>query len=96
MILFTVLMAYAVYAEHSGEARAMEFCATVKIGENADAILERAISAGADMRQTRWRLPQNDDQYLPVTFTGVTPMSKHICWIRATTAVKSFEYVYLD
>jgi hypothetical protein len=96
VIFLTVLMAYAAYAEHSGEVRAMAFCATVKIGENLDAILERALSAGADTRQTRWMSPQNDDRQLPVTFTGFTPLSRHICWIKANTAVKNFHYVYLD
>lgn len=94
--LVVALVAYAAYTEHNAKRLATEFCGSVKVGENADLLFKRAIASGADQRQTRWFAPLNEDRWLPVTFTGFTPLSRHICSVKAATTVKSFEYVYLD
>ena len=96
VVLVIALVAYAVYAESSAERRAKNFCQSVQVGENANGLLERAKAEGADERQTRWFTPMDEDRWLPVTFTGFTPLSRHICSIKATNTVKSAMYVYLD
>jgi hypothetical protein len=96
VLLVIALVVYAAYAEWSGERKAKEFCATVKIGENADALLERAQSSGANERLTRWNKVSIQERWLPVTFTGFTPLSRHTCSVRALENVTSFKYIYLD
>ncbi len=95
-LLAIALLVYAAYAERTGERKAKEFCSTVKIGENANALVERAKSNGADERQTRWNRASDGERSLLVTFTGFTPISRHICSVRATENVTSVEYFYLD
>ena len=96
VVLVVALVAYALYAESGAERRARAFCQSVRVGESANGLLERARAAGADERQTHWYTPKDEDRWLPVTFLGFTPLSRHMCSIKATSTVMSAEYVYLD
>jgi hypothetical protein len=95
-LVFGLLLGYAAYSERSASGRAEAFCQTISAGSDASTLLRLAIAQGADTRQTRW--VQDDAQdHLPVTFTGVTPMSRHICWIKAVKGrVVSARVAYLD
>ncbi len=94
LILLTV--GYAVYAEHAAKSRAQDFCSALSVGASAEPLLETAKSKGADARHSRWIQRDGADRWLPVTFVGLAPFSRHICSVDATDAIKSFKYVYLD
>jgi hypothetical protein len=96
IVLGAGLISYAGYAEHTAMRKAIEFCSSIRIGEKADTLLERARASGAHERLTYWIEPRDEDRWLPVTFTGFTPFSRHICSIKATNIVTKFKYVYLD
>lgn len=97
ILLFIALGGYAAYSENRAEKHANRFCADHKIGEEVKGLLEKAIAAGADERRTKWRTVQNEDDSLAVIFTGATPISRHICSIRAVDGkIKEIEYAYLD
>jgi hypothetical protein len=91
------LIAYAWYAEERAENKARLFCETEKEGASTENLMGRAIEAGADARQTRWFKRSGEPDWLPVTFTGALPLSRHICSIRSTDGkLSEARYVYLD
>lgn len=96
VLLVIALVTYAAYAEKNGEQKARDFCSKVKIGEKADTLLERAKLSGANERHTRWVQVPNEERWLPITFIGFTPISRHICSVRASEYVTGVKYVYLD
>lgn len=96
LLLLIVFFAYATYAEMRAEQNARDFCSAVKIGEKADALLEAAKSSGADERRTRWLQAPNEEKRLAVTFTGFTPISRHICSVSVSEHVTSAQYIYID
>lgn len=96
LISVTAFGAYVGHVEHRAKNLALEFCRSVQVGQNADALLEQARSMGADDRMTRWSDVREGGRWLPVTFTGFTPFSRHICSIDATSHVTSLRYAYLD
>ena len=96
VVVIAVLVAYAAYSEYKAERSAVEFCASVSVGEDAEKLLAKATASGADRQQTRWRTSTDEDPWLPVTFTGATPLSRHICSIKAKGTIKSYHYVYID
>jgi hypothetical protein len=91
-----VFVAYAEVAEHRAEEHARAFCDATRVGENADSVFARATKADADQRQTRWIETAGQPRWLAVTFTGFTPISRHICSVEAGDIVKQARYVYLD
>ncbi len=95
VVFVVALVAYAAYTERSAEQMAKEFCSTIKTGEKVSELLERTKFSGANERQTRWH-GSNGNRWLAVTFTGFTPLSRHICSVRAAETVASAKYVYLD
>jgi hypothetical protein len=44
----------------------------------------------------QWIPVSDEERWLAVTFTGFTPISRHICSIKANESVTSVQYVYLD
>ena len=96
VIVFGLFIGYIAYSEHSSSDKAAKFCRPIAVGSSISGIFERAISQGADTRQTKWFVADAYDQ-LPVTFTGATGLSRHICWISAKDGrVVSRKVVYLD
>lgn len=91
-----VLAGYAGVAEYRAEKHARAFCDATRVGEKSDSVWARARQAGADQRQTRWIEPPGEPRWLPVTFTGFTPISRHICSVKASDIVTQARYVYLD
>ena len=69
---------------------------TVRIGDSTERLSERAQPSGADERMARWIPVSDEERWLAVTFTGFTPISRHICSIKANENVTSVQYVYLD
>ena len=96
VLLFIGYVGYSAYAEGRAKDQAQAFCATVKVGDATDSLLQRAIASGADQRHTRWFSPPNEDRWLPVTYIGTPPFSRHMCSIKATNTVVSAQYSYLD
>ena len=96
VIPILVFAAYGAYRERLAKPQSVEFCASVKVGDATEGLLERAIGSGAEARLTRWRAPQNESRVLMATFVGMPPFSRHICVIRATEKVISAQYTYLD
>jgi hypothetical protein len=97
VIVFGLFIGYVAYSERSSSDKAAEFCHPIAVGSSITGILERAISLGADDRQTKWLRDSDAYDQLPVTFTGATSMSRHICWVSAKDGrVVSRKVVYLD
>ncbi|RYG85530.1 MAG: hypothetical protein EON58_22890 [Alphaproteobacteria bacterium] len=98
VLVFGLFIAYVTYSENSASGRAETFCREISIGSATSEILDRAISLGADKRQTVWfKVPHDPNDQLPVTFTGTTGVSRHICWIAGKDGhVVSRKVVYLD
>ena len=95
--LMFLALVYEGYSERVAQRRAEDFCNTVKLGSGTDGVLERAMSAGADRRQTRWFHDENGIDNLDVTYPAADPIDRHICWIRARDHhVVATKYVYLD
>lgn len=96
-LLLVLALAYIAHAESEAESRARDFCATVRPGDGTDGLAEKAWAAGADRRMTRWLKSPGAADWLPVTFTGLFPYSRHLCSIEAAAKqVTKAEYGYLD
>jgi type II secretory pathway pseudopilin PulG len=96
ILVLGVLLAYVSFSERSASKKADSFCSAVALGSDTSTLLEAAVSQGADRRHTRWFHADGHDQ-LPVTFSGATPLSRHICWVEAAQGrVVSSRVVYLD
>jgi hypothetical protein len=92
-----LLAAYAFFTERRAENKAKEFCGRMKVGSATDALVDAAIASGADERQTRWIRPIAGPSWLAATFTGLTPLSRHICSITVDNGkVVTASYSYLD
>ena len=96
VVLFVLYSAYGSYRESVAKPQAMEFCASIKVGDPADGLLERAVTSGADEHASRWRGLPVDGRTLTAVFVGLPPFSRHICSVKATDKVVSAEYIYLD
>jgi hypothetical protein len=96
VLVIGLLLGYAAFAERSASRKADDFCQAVLPGSTTSRLLDSATAHGADTRQTRWYTAQGQD-HLPVTFTGFTPLSRHICFVTAAQGrVVSGRLVYLD
>jgi len=96
VLVFGLFLGYVAYSEHSASDKAEAFCQTISAGSDASALLPSAISRGADTLQTKWLRTDGQDQ-LPITFSGATPLSRHICWVKVENGrVVSAHVVYLD
>jgi hypothetical protein len=97
VVVFGLFIGYVAYSEHSSSDKAAEFCRPIIVGSSISGVLEQAISLGADKHQTKWLRVTGAYDELPVTFTGATGMSRHICWISAKDGrVVSHKVIYLD
>lgn len=88
--------AYCSLAEKSAERKAREFCGALHAGMVVETLDVQALAAGASERQTKWVKLPYDNPWLPVTFTGAFPMSRHICSVHGSPTLVKAEYVYLD
>ncbi|WP_457098146.1 hypothetical protein [Lysobacter sp. P5_B9] len=96
VLVFGLFVGYAAFSERSASGKAEDFCRTTVPGSATAALLDSAISHGADTVHTKWYQSDGQDQ-LPVTFSGATPLSRHICWVKAAQGrVVSSRVVYLD
>ena len=99
VLLMAILGGWAAYAERHAENQAQAFCDTVAIGQKTDQLFTQALAAKADAHQTRWFQAANgrDNDWLPVTFLGVTPFNRHYCSIEARDGVVLTKAVkYMD
>ena len=99
--LVVALLAYVGYygliREPRAEAAAHAFCDTVRLGESADAVLQRAEQSEAGRRMLRWFGQADGERTLLVMFVGLPPFSRHTCSVQAQgQRVTSARYVYLD
>ena len=96
ILVFGLFLGYAAYSERAATGKAEAFCQTITAGSDASTLLDSAIAHGADTVHTKWFRTDDQDQ-LPVTFSGATPLSRHICWVKAAEGrVVSSRVVYLD
>jgi hypothetical protein len=89
------------YKEPHAQAKAKDFCASMKVGDPVDGLVERALAEGSEPAFTKWvslsdKYRTTDERQLIVIFTGLPPFSRHICDIKATTRVIDAHYVYMD
>ena len=99
---FFIWVAYgSLILEPRAEANSKEFCASVKVGDMADGLLERALAAGADSKFTKWRSLSDqyrttDERELWAMFIGMPPFSRHTCHVKSTSRVLDVRYVYMN
>lgn len=99
VVLLLVVVAFAGYAsiaESRAESTARMFCEDTRIGESMDAVFDRARAAGSDERQTRFMKLPSGERWLPVTFTGAFPLSRHVCSVHGGGVVSEFKYMHMD
>lgn len=87
---------WGTYREPIAKKEAMDFCATVKVGQSIDGIQERAIASGAVKPFARWSDEKDGTQAMLVIYVGMPPFSRHICEIKASKVVVSAQYTYMD
>ncbi len=98
-VLISIVIAqigWGMYREPIGKKNAMDFCATVKVGQSIEGIQERAIESGAAKAFAKWKTDADGSQTMLVIFVGTPPFSRHICSIKATKIVTSAEYSHMD
>ena len=96
-LMLCVLVGYVEFSEFGAERKAREFCDRIKVGESTTGILERALEHGAGSHGTQWHKTEGEPDWMAVTFTGAIPLSRHMCWLKATDGkIASSEYVYFD
>jgi len=98
-ILVVVVLAqfgWGIYREPIAKQEAIDFCATVKVGQSTDGIQERAIANGAMKSFAKWSTGTDGSQSMLVIFVGLPPFSRHICGIKANKEVISAHYRYID
>jgi hypothetical protein len=93
---FLLYLAYGMYQEPRAETKAKAFCASVKVGDATDPLVERALAEGSEPAFTKWRQVAPDERQLMVIFVGLPPFSRHICDIRAASRVLHAQYRHLD
>jgi hypothetical protein len=64
-------------------------------------LVKRALAEGSEAPFTKWvsasdKYRAADERQLIVTFTGLSPFSRHICAMKATTRVIEAHHMYLD
>ena len=96
MALGVAQMAWGIYREPIAKQQAIDFCATVKLGQATDGLVERALASGAVSAFAKWTADKDGSRVMPVIYVGMPPFSRHICQIKADKVVTSAEYVYLD
>jgi hypothetical protein len=96
VLVVVVFVAYCAFSERSAERSAREFCGALRVGMAVEPLEFRALAAGASKRQTKWIKLPDESPWLPVTFTGAFPMSRHICSVHGSPTLTKSEYVYLD
>ena len=83
--------------EHRAAERAQAFCAAALPGAGAAALQAQALAQGAHAGQTRWSPQADGSEQLWATFTGVFPLSRHICLVTARAGqVVDARLAYLD
>jgi hypothetical protein len=96
-LVFGIFLGYIAYSERSASGKVDDFCRPIAAGVDATHLAERAISLGADARHTKWYRDSKGYDQLSATFSGATPLSRHICWVTAVRGrVVSSRVVYLD
>lgn len=94
--MVAAFIAYCSVAESRAEHKARDFCAELQVGMDVGPLKLRALDAGASERQTKWIHIPDQSPWLPVTFTGAFPPSRHICSVTGSPKLVSAKYVYLD
>ena len=89
-------IAWGTYREPIAKKEAMDFCATVTIGQSIEGIQERAIASGATRPFAKWSGEKDGTQMMLVIYVGMPPFSRHICEIKASKVVLSAQYTYMD
>jgi hypothetical protein len=89
-------IAWGAYREPIAKKEAMDFCATVKVGQSIEGIQERAIASEAVRTFAKWSGGKDATQAMLVIYVGMPPFSRHICEIKASKVVLSAQYTYMD
>lgn len=87
-IVFSIFIGTARYLEHSAQTKAIQFCASMSIGTRTTQLLEQALTADADKKHTHWfHHEKTNIAWLPVTFIGIPPFSRHYCSVEARNGI---------
>ena len=84
VLAFMVYLGYCSYSERRAEKQAQQFCESIKEGDATDNLLQRALASGADSQVTVWNKGEGRADWLPVTFVGPPPFSRHLCSVYAS------------
>lgn len=92
--LVVALFAYMFYGEHRGAEQARAFCATVQVGEDPQAVTDRARQAVDPRSALAWQPPEGQPRTLEVLFKGGIPLSAHGCRVQAAEKVTGATYFH--
>jgi len=96
LLVVAAQIAWGTYREPLAKKEALEFCATVKVGQSIEGIQERAIASGAAKPFAKWSADKDGMQVMLAIYVGMPPFSRHICEIKASKVVLSAQYTYMD
>ena len=97
IVLASLIVGYAVYAEHAGEKQADDFCQQIAPGVPTAGIRERTIAFGAMTKSVEWVKDAGGKEQMLAVFNRSTPISRHICSVNAKNGrVISKRISYLD
>jgi len=97
VLMLGLLAAYAGFTERRAAEQAQAFCAAAALGMAVPGLRAQALAQGAHAGQTRWSPQADGSEQLWATFTGVFPLSRHICLVTARAGqVVEARLAYLD
>lgn len=81
VVFMLLYLGYALYAEPVAEKRATAICNSIKPGDDAAVLLQRALSDGADKTFSRI-FKGAEQEELVLTYIGTPPFSRYLCRVR--------------
>jgi hypothetical protein len=96
VLIVIAQMGWGMYREPIAKQEAIDFCATVKLGQPIEGIQERALASGAMRAFAKWTATSDGSRTMAVIYVGMPPFSRHVCTINATNVVESARYGYVD
>lgn len=83
--------------DQDAQDQAKMFCASLKPGDDASTLQERAIASGSVRSLAEWRDAGPGMHTLMVVYVGAFPMNRHICNVEESNGkVTAARYTHLD
>ncbi len=100
-LVFLAIIGGIFYVIFSVDQNAMdqaeEFCASLKPGDDASALQDRAVASGALKNLAQWKDAGAGKHTLMAVYVGAFPMNRHICNVEEMDGkVTGTHYTHID